>query len=445
MLNDDPLSHRWSTCQTMSKCVRTGRAKVSSSSSLWKGAIRRRASLSVHRFVWSNLAFLGSSITLISSPDPNIPFNSNLTPDIPFGNESNCYDSCQLEFCESEYKESPVLNCQQDNFKAKKNITQATTITTASTSDYPTGEDFSTTVSLDDEHESTVTLDLDVQPTVVDIGLKDNYLDDTKLTSTTSQWSTDDSINKIVDNGDQSTQPSLKEPEGHFEDEMINDQYQLDQYGTDSDNLMLEDNTENAPTSTQEPSSLQEIYREALVSTTIDPVETSNEQVDNDILLNEEIIKEDMSDDWTTSNTVTTSTINSIDFTLKSVPTGTEATNETDNSLPKSENKNILNGQQRGENSSGNRFRHYNSRNKDTFVQQKVSTPNNNNKKGVEIGQTPNSQQTTVKQTMNRSKKLFSNKQRNIQTLLQSNLSCNSMPSIIIAFVLITVNICFIL
>ncbi|KAH9425352.1 hypothetical protein DERP_005957, partial [Dermatophagoides pteronyssinus] len=43
--------------------------------------------------------------------DPNIPFNKKITPNIPFGDEGQCYDQCDLEPCYNDENESPVLDC----------------------------------------------------------------------------------------------------------------------------------------------------------------------------------------------------------------------------------------------------------------------------------------------------------------------------------------------
>ncbi|KAH7644640.1 ammecr1-like protein [Dermatophagoides farinae] len=43
--------------------------------------------------------------------DPNIPFNKKITPNIPFGDEGQCYNPCDLEPCFNDENEAPVLDC----------------------------------------------------------------------------------------------------------------------------------------------------------------------------------------------------------------------------------------------------------------------------------------------------------------------------------------------
>ncbi|OTF81324.1 AMMECR1-like protein, partial [Euroglyphus maynei] len=43
--------------------------------------------------------------------DPNIPFNKKITPDIPFGDEGQCYSPCDLEPCFNDENEAPILDC----------------------------------------------------------------------------------------------------------------------------------------------------------------------------------------------------------------------------------------------------------------------------------------------------------------------------------------------
>lgn len=307
------------------------------------------------------------------SPDPNIPFNSQLTPEIPFGTENNCYDSCQLETCLNDQNEWPILDCFRPEVETNKTSTTSTTSVDIDSVTFEEEEEEGTTESLD------ITADLHLT-TMVDLDLEGNYFEDKVTTvasvnhqSSSSQWPPEiDDYNDqapVIDFDPKQTESYSELDSGfkiqhkrHYESDRL-EQFSL-ATETESENNNNNELTEpEVPSSTVE--SFQEIYREALASTTLDPFDLSNEQIDKELNVDELDLQEEWNRNTVATPTTTTTAAtsgNPGDYTLTSVPTGTEKP-------PNSAAKEFSDWD---ENSAGNRFRHFNSRNKE-FLASKSS------------------------------------------------------------------------